>query len=124
MERRQGLADPARRQGLADHASRGDQDLLLRAIDLPPNVFGIFYYGTQTFLLPFGNGVRCISGSTQRLAFRQADGSGVMIDPDVFAQPMGNLPLVPGTFHFQAWYRDQNPINTTNFTLVSGYRFQ
>ena len=55
----------------------------------------------------------------QRLPFNSADASGVMVEPDVYAQPMTNLPIAPGTLNFQAWFRDASAM-MSGFNLSDG----
>ncbi|MFT4539211.1 MAG: hypothetical protein ACI841_003159 [Planctomycetota bacterium] len=85
--------------------SLSDDDFKLKA-RVVPNQPGLFYFGTQEASIPFGDGTRCVGGTTYRL--------NVMMP--VFDALEANVPLTTGphvgvidpgdTFHFQAWYRD------------------
>ena len=68
---------------------------------------------------PQPDGTRCVGGAVQRLPVNQADGNGVLSEPDVFALPMPNVPLAPGTLNFQAWYRDPAAM-MSGFNLSDG----
>ena len=50
---------------------------------------------------------------------RVVTGSGVLSEPDVFALPTPNVPLAPGTLHFQSWYRDPAAM-LSGFNLSDG----
>ena len=99
--------------------SFANADLNLTATGLPPNVNGIFYYGTAQLAAPFGDGFRCVGGTVQRLPIGSADGAGVLTLQDVFAQPMPTVPLAVGTFNFQAWFRDSAAM-MSGFNLSDG----
>ena len=76
-------------------------------------------YGTAQLALPFGDGLRCVGVAVQRLPINQADGNGVLREPDVFALPMPNVPLAPDTLNFQAWFRDSAAM-MSGFSLSDG----
>ncbi len=77
----------------------------LLATGLPPNSSGLFYYGTNAAQQPFGNGVRCVGGTTFRLGVVVADFFGD-------ANQLLNYGALPGqilagsTWRFQYWYRN------------------
>ena len=82
-------------------------NLVLIAEGLPANVSGIFFYGPNQIQAAFGNGFRCVGGSTTRRTIEQADATGTIqhaLD-NQNTPPQGTI--VPGvTFNFQSWFRD------------------
>lgn len=78
-------------------------DLALWASGCPADQPGLFYRGTQQVQFPFGDGVRCVGGTTHRLPVLTTSASGTasqLFDPS-------GPGVVPGsTWHFQLWYRD------------------
>jgi len=86
--------------------SVADNDVLLLASPVPDN-FGLFYYGTQQSSLPFGNGIRCTTGSPVRLAAHLATGQELGHQLDLNAPNGSAGAIVAGsTLYFQAWFRD------------------
>ncbi|MFT4538569.1 MAG: hypothetical protein ACI835_001005 [Planctomycetota bacterium] len=83
-------------------------DLMLRAQGLPAQQFGIFYYGPNQLNAPFGEGFRCVGGSTTRLPVLSSNNAGNVN----YAIDNTNLPptagaIIPGAvWNFQFWYRD------------------
>jgi hypothetical protein len=85
------------------------QNLLRLAADkLPPNQLGVFYYGVNRTLTPFGEGFRCVSGFTRRLNPAARSNAGGVADLliDYQAPPASNEFLTGLTWNFQFWYRD------------------
>ena len=76
----------------------------------PPLKNGLFYYGPSQAAVPWGDGIRCVGGSLQRLTVIQLDTNGVASFPLDFSQaPAGSGPhqLFPGdTSNFQFYFRD------------------
>lgn len=68
---------------------------------------GLFYYGPTAGSVPFGNGVRCLSGQTFRLPIVFAQ-NGVLSHVVDFTNPQHPLATITGgsRWMFQAWYRD------------------
>lgn len=89
-------------------ASVAANDLVLTCSDLPPNQFGLFYYGTSQDFAPLGNGFRCVGGQLFRLPMDQASGAGVASRAlDNTAPPhAAGLISAGDTWTFQFWYRD------------------
>ncbi len=89
---------------------------------LPPNVPCLLYYGSATTQVPFGDGFRCVAGTTFREALVFADAIGEAIVP---FDPASNQPagvVTPGsTWHFQAYYRNVNGPLGSGFNLSDGY---
>ena len=90
----------------------------LIATGVPPNSSGLFYYGTNAIQQPFGNGWRCVGGSTFRLGIIQADFLGDAHQPLDFNNMPG--PVSAGQVRrFQYWYR--NPAGGgSGFNLSDG----
>lgn len=114
-----------------------DNNLTLRAVDLPQNQFGIFITSQMAGFVPTpGNsqGNLCVVGNIGRYNdVGQLQNSGVdgmfELTLDLFQTPtsMGNVPVMAGqTWNFQGWYRDflpgQGP--TSNFTDAIEILFQ
>ena len=103
-----------------------DNDLTLHANLLPLNRFGYFLGATAQGLVPAPGGSQgnlCLAGNLARfngpsqIGFTGTSGSlSVQIDltqiPTIPSQPA----LAGQTWYFQAWYRDDNPTSTSNFT--------
>ena len=101
-------------------------NVTLLATQLPTNQFGYFLASqTQAFVVlpPGSQGNLCLGGSIGRYAAFPAN-SGLngsfqlLIDLTAIPAPSGGPgAVIPGeTWNFTAWYRDVNPINTSNFT--------
>ncbi len=102
-------------------ASVANNDLVLVATPVPPIVAGIFYFGPNAIQTPFGNGIRCVGGSSFRLGVNNAVG-GVLTRAVNNAVPPASTHLLAGTtWNFQAWFRD--PLaGGSNFNLSNGLR--
>jgi hypothetical protein len=76
----------------------------------PPLKNGLFYYGPLETSVPWGDGIRCVGGSLQRLAVIQLDANGLgSFQVDFTNAPAGSGPhqLFPGdTSNFQFYFRD------------------
>ncbi len=106
-------------------AQAGGQPLTLTAAQMPANQFGYFIVSTTQGFVPNPGGSQgnlCldgrIGGFTQDVKLSGAGGE-FSIDVDTLAipQPGGPVAIQPGeTWNFQAWFRDKNPGNTSNFT--------
>ena len=96
----------------------GENNFALRVSGCPTNHFGLFYYGSQSTELPFGDGFRCIGGTVIRLGIANTGAAGVAawnIDLDHPPQPTGQI--TPGShWNFQFWYRDI-PAGMSGFNL-------
>ncbi len=105
-----------------------DNDLTIRAIDLPRFSFGFFITSRTQALVqnPGGSsGNLCLGGSVGRYVGPgqvQNSGSGAAIELTIdllaIPQPTGFVVGAPGdTWNFQAWYRDSaSGVPTSNFT--------
>lgn len=81
-----------------------DNSLTLSADSLPVGTPGLFFYGPNQVQLPFGEGIRCVGGSIQRLqppTFAPASGV-VSRAVDLAAEGIG----AGTTVNFQYWFRD------------------
>ncbi|MFK7930760.1 MAG: hypothetical protein AB8H79_21435 [Myxococcota bacterium] len=90
-------------------ASVLQNDLLLSAGPIPAGQPGLFFYGPETTLVPFGNGFRCIGGvPLARLAVEATNAGGVLQHAlDNTLPPTAASAIQPGsTWYFQAWFRD------------------
>ena len=87
-------------------------DLRLVVVGGVPRQLGVFYYGQNAISVPFGNGVRCVGGSTSRLFPSQRMGasgglSSRRLDFTVPPASSGGSAITPGsTWRFQFWFRD------------------
>jgi hypothetical protein len=104
-----------------------DDQAVLTATGLPPGVSCLLFQGTSgSPAAPFGDGLRCIVGPTQRFPLRQADSSGALSYPGPADPPItvvGAIPAHGGTRFYQGWYRDPAGFCTPQvFNLTSGVR--
>ncbi|MEL6427627.1 MAG: hypothetical protein AAFR54_00525 [Planctomycetota bacterium] len=99
-----------------------DASMTLRATGLPPGAPALFFFGTLEGATPLGGGTLCVSGSLQRLPVGLADMGGNLESSNVFGLPLTTVPLGPGTFHFQVWYRD--PFTAVGSNLSAGLAVQ
>lgn len=110
--------------GGAQMGYSGTGNLVLNNLQLfvyacPPHTSGLFFYGTTAVQTPFGNGFRCVGGSTVRLGIQTTDTFGDATLP----LDLNNLPggaALPGQVrNFQFWYR--NPAaGGAGFNLSNG----
>ena len=102
-------------------------NLVLHADHIPPNQFGVFFYGANQISLPFGDGLRCVGagggGLWRLLPPTQADSFGnATYHVDIHNIPPGAGAVSVGdTWNVQFWYRDPNtsPCGAT-FNLSNG----
>ncbi len=112
--------------GYSGTASYTANDLALECYGAVPNQFGIFYYGPNQILAPFGNGFRCVGSGflgTFRLPVTMTDTFGDAFYALDYSQPplnSGNGTIVDGMeFNFQFWFRDPAG-GGSNFNLSDG----
>ena len=102
-------------------------DLQLGVRNLPANQFGYFIVGVDpgTGIVPPGSqGNLCIGGAIGRHnrlgeVLFSGPGGTVLMDMDLadIPQPGGAIAVMPGEYwHWQFWYRDNNPSSTSNFS--------
>ncbi|MCB9913551.1 MAG: hypothetical protein H6828_00210 [Planctomycetes bacterium] len=110
-------------------ADAGADDLVLTVSNLNPGQFGIVFVGGGQLLLPFGDGVRCVSPGPRaisRFPAHQSDASGAFHEgPGLVAWSQTHF--VPSmhftagcTYFFQGWYRDAGGPCGTTFNLTNG----
>jgi hypothetical protein len=89
-------------------------DLVLSAVQLPPNKSGLFFMGGAPTELPFNDGRLCVAPGNVGIFRYQPQSSGptgtLTLGPGIVAYsqkfaPGGNI-QAGSTWHFQAWYRD------------------
>jgi hypothetical protein len=104
--------------------SLAQDDLLLVTTGVPPNAYGIYYYGQNQASAPFGNGTRCVGNPAFRLPIVQANVFGETDFAVDFGQlPVGGAITAGSTWNFQLWYR--NPAGGgAGFNLSNGLRIQ
>lgn len=109
----------------AGSTSVADNNVTLTASGLPTNQFGFMVTSlTQGFIVgPGGSqGNLCLGGAIGRFNnMIMNSGAGgtysIVLDLNAVPQPSGPVAVMAGeTFNFQAWFRDNNPSNTSNFT--------
>lgn len=98
-------------------------DLVLVTSHVPANQFALYYFGQTAGSFPFGDGLRCIGGSTQRfLPLQNSGASGTLtLGPGIVARSHA----FPAAFHiapfaswnFQSWYRDAQGPCVSGFNL-------
>jgi len=91
-------------------ASVAANDLALRAGPMASGEPGIYYYGPSQIQAPFGNGFRCVGGSTGLVVrifpFVAADASGFMSTSLDNTGPAHGQVAPGASLNFQAWFRD------------------
>jgi len=78
-------------------------DFNLLTSGLPPNGFGLYYYGQNEILTPFGNGYRCVGSPVTRLGVMQANTFGDAVHD---LNLTGTQIDAGETWIFQYWYRN------------------
>ncbi|MCC7014787.1 MAG: S8 family serine peptidase [Planctomycetes bacterium] len=108
----------AARIGALGSTSVTDNDLTLWVDRTPAAKAGIFFFGPSQVQVPFGNGIRCVSGGTRRLGpsiLTNAQGVALRV-VDLTQSPAAGV-IVPGlTSNFQFWFRDPSA-GGSNFNL-------
>lgn len=110
-----------------------ENTLQLVAQGLPHNQFGYFLVGSSqgSTAISGSQGLLCVSGQFGRFNRPGQIGFSGSAGTLTLAVDLGNLPTFPAsavqpgeTWNFQAWYRDQNPGATSNFSEALGIMFQ
>lgn len=108
------------RIGWSGSASLAWNRLVLTCGGIPPGGYGRFYFGTSQAQVLFGDGYRCVGGTTWRLPIRSAGPAGTIeFALDVNALPGGVQISAGTTRHFQYWYRNVLP-GGSGFNLSDG----
>lgn len=110
--------------------SMSENDFKVECYDLPPNQFGVFFYGPKKGLAAVGDGFLCIgqgaTGQFRVLPVAVADSSGYAfrkLDFSTGLPPLNDGPgqIRPGsTWFFQYWYRDPLGPGGTGFNFSNG----
>jgi len=99
--------------------SVSEQDITLRVTGLPANTPGLFFFGTTSIQVPFGDGNRCVGGQVKRMyGFVHSDGGGVATRAVDWAAGYAGA-LTAGDVYWQLWYRD-GAAGLTGFNLSNG----
>lgn len=97
-------------------ASIAADTLVFSATSAVPFGPGLFYQGSTTanpaapFGIAFGNGLRCVGGTTPRLEVQLADGTGAS-GTTVPIHVLGSC-VASDTRYYQLWYRDAGNVGT------------
>lgn len=117
----------------AGSAAAGDDDVYLTAHDMPPKRLGYFLCGPTQGFVPNPGGSQgdlCLTGVVGRyrkdVARSDANGfASLVLDLTALPLPGGSHAVVAGeTWNFTRWYRDENPLPTSNFTDGVSVTFQ
>jgi hypothetical protein len=109
----------------AGTTSVANDDLFLTMAPLPINKFGIFFMGTTTPMLPFGDGYRCVGGMLFRYPVLNSGAGGTISFGPIVGYANANFPpagnIASGSsWNFQGWYRDPTGPCGTGFNLTQG----
>jgi len=93
--------------GYAGSNDISNNDFVLNSVGLPPNKTGLFFFGQNQALVPFGNGWRCVGSPIYRLPPTTSNMFGDLTwSLDLNSLPSGVQFQSGQTWYFQAWYRD------------------
>ncbi len=108
--------------------------LVIQAQFMPQDQFGYFLVSTLPGLLPTPGGSQgdlCMGGNLGRFNTssqirNSGPTGGFQLEVDLVNLPVNPVQaaMAGETWHFQAWFRDQNPHNTSNFTEGLAITFQ
>jgi hypothetical protein len=103
--------------------SVGANDFALTVNGCPPGRNGIFFFGKYETMIPFGEGVLCVTGEQRRLPIVHLDGAGVGRYALDFSDPLSAAShITPATYwNFQFWYRDPQTVGH-GFNLSNALR--
>jgi glucose/arabinose dehydrogenase len=97
-------------------------DFELTVAGAAPNKYGVFFYGKEQDLVPFGDGVRCVKQPFYRLKpLVHTDAQGAAsYHLDFQDPPQSEARILPGsTWNFQFWFRDP-AFGGTGFNTTDG----
>ncbi len=114
---------PGARIAYGGSSSLAAGDFELRVAGAPTGKFGIFFYGPNAIQAPFGDGFRCVGGSTFRLnPALLTDPAGAAVRPVDLGAPPSPAGLIQAgsRWNFQFWYRDPMGPLGSGFNLSDG----
>jgi hypothetical protein len=95
-------------------------DLVLTVTGLPASTFNLLFMGPTPFApVPFGDGLRCVTGGLYRYPIAAATPGGTAVFTGIVTYANSTFPaagsiVAASTWHFQDWYRDSaGPCGTT-----------
>ncbi len=96
--------------------------LTMTASQLPTGKPGMLFTGPNPAMIPFRDGLLCVTGTLQRLSIGSSGVSGSITYSGVVGLAAAKgLAIAPGdTWFFQTWYRDQAGPCTTGSNLTNG----
>ena len=100
------------------------QDVFLRTSGLPAGVPGLYFFGPQQIQVPFGDGLRCVGGMTQRVqppAIAMGGAPSIAQRAVDFGAPYAVTIVAGADLNFQFWYRDPMA-GMAGFNLSDGYQ--
>jgi hypothetical protein len=91
--------------------------------EVPPNQFGLFFYGGSQNFVPFGEGNLCIRGPFFRLGVVSSGSTGQPSKQIDFTNPPGAAGQISAseTWFFSLWYRDPTG-GSAGFNFADGLR--
>ncbi len=100
-------------------------DFALTVSGCPPQRNGIFFFGCYETLVPFGEGMLCVTGQQRRLPMVHLDAAGAGRFALDFSDPLSPLSVITpqAYWNFQFWYRDPQPVGH-GFNLSNALRVQ
>ncbi|MFT5154181.1 MAG: endonuclease I, partial [Planctomycetota bacterium] len=96
-------------------ASIGTDNLVITAISLPQQQFGLIYMGAGQTASPFGDGLRCVGAGGVGVFRFSVQSSGfagaIVLGPGIVGTSQTSFPaageiLAGSSWNFQAWFRD------------------
>ena len=120
-------AGPGARMNYRRSLSIALNEFRLRVEDAPAGNTGLFFYGPNAIDVPFGDGRRCVGGTTARLSPPAPTSAGGTLQRQLdFTQgppASGASAITPGsTWRFQFWFRDPAGPGGSGFNLSDALR--
>jgi len=103
--------------------------LVLRMQPLPSNKFGLFFMGTNSASLPFGDGYRCVGGNLFRFPVQTSGPAGEIAFGAIVGYSKSQFPpqghiLAGSLWYFQGWFRDPQGPCGSGWNLSDAARIQ